>query len=60
MNNGHNETRIINDSPLTHEAIEKLLFGDAKPLDKFDEASRYAFLTTVKTLLQDGGKLQRL
>lgn len=60
MNNTHNEAQLINDSPLTGDAIEKLLFGDAKPLNKFDEASRHAFLTTVKTLLQDGGKLQRL
>ncbi len=60
MNNGHNETQMINNSPLNSEAMEKLLFGDAKPLNKFDEASRQAFLTTVKTLMQDGGKLQRL
>jgi hypothetical protein len=60
MDNGYNKTQLIIDSPLTSEAIEKFLFGDAKPLNKFDEASRHAFLTTVKTLLQDGGKLQRL
>lgn len=46
--------------PQSQAEIEKQLFGDTPPKDRFDEASRKAFLNTVDYYMRDGGQFRKL
>lgn len=47
-------------TPETQASIEHKLFGEKEPKDRFDAASRQAFLNNVSHLMRDGGQLKRL
>ncbi len=44
----------------TQASIEKQLFGDSQPKDRFDAASRKAFLNSVTRLMANGGQFKKV